>query len=313
MAQWCYNLKNTLKMKTMKFIKFLFIAGCATLAAACSDEFPAREDSPAGNENSMQVNFPAATNKVYRELEIAENTVAIYVSRVKADEAAEIPLTVLRNDENIFDIPATISFAQGETNITVDIPFSGEKIATEYSFEIKIEGDAYVNPYKKIAGNGVPQLAITIIKLQWEPFASGTFISSFDETSWPVTLHKALGTNKYRFFNLYISGYNFNFEWKDGEKNIVINPTDISVKSGTAVYYGQHTGYIMSPDYGNAKVYAFTDTDPEVTYYEAEKDEQGEVIKERFVINSYFGFIYDGQVLGFGWLDEIFEFTTRKE
>jgi hypothetical protein len=304
-------------MKTMNVIKYLFITGCAALAAACSDKFPEREASPAGNENSMQVYFPAATNKVYRELEKTEDHVTVYVTREKADEAAEIPLTVLRNDEHIFDIPSTISFPQGQAEIAVDIPFSGEKIATDYTFEIKIEGDAYVNPYKKI--DGVAHLVTTVIKLQWEKFASGTFTSGFLAkalTSTPnefsTTLYKALGTDKYRFFDLYNPGYHFNFEWEDGEKNITINPTDISVKSGTDVYYGQPTGLTMTAEYGNAKVYAFTKTDPEATYYEPEKDEQGKVIKERFVINSYFGFIYDG-VLGWGFLDEIFEFTGRVE
>jgi hypothetical protein len=306
-------------MKTTKFIKFLFITGCVALAAACSDEFPEREASPAGNENSMQVYFPASPNKVYRELEIAETAVTIYVSREKADEAAEIPLTVLKKDD-IFDIPATVSFAQGETDIKVDIPFSGEEIAKEYTFEIKIEGDAYVNPYKTI--DGVAHLRTTIVKLQWEPFANGTFTSNFLvnaagmsllDATFSTTLYKALGTNKYRFFDLYTTGYNFNFEWEDGEKNITIAPTDVKITASGEVLYGQLTGFIMGPIYGNAQVYTFTVTNPESTYYEAEKNDQGTITKERFVINNYCGFIYGGSVYGWGFLDEIFEFTGREE
>lgn len=287
------------------------MAGCVALAAACSDEFPEREASPAGNENSMQVYFPVTANKVYRELEIAENTVTVYLSREKADEAAEISLTVLRNDENIFDIPATVSFAQGETDIEVDIPISGEEIATEYTFEIKIEGDAYVNPYKTI--DGVAHLRTTIVKLQWELFASGTFTSTIFESSRSQTLHKAFGTNKYRFFDLYMPEYNFNFEWEDGEKNITISPTDLKLTSGTNIYYGHNTGYPVAL---NVYLWAFTDTSPDYTYYEAEKDGQGNVTKERFVINSYFGAISGNSLVPqyqYGWLDEIFEFTEREE
>jgi hypothetical protein len=308
-------------MKTIKLIKFLSVVGCAALAAACSDEFPKRETSPVGNENSMQVYFPAATNKAYHELETADDHVTIYMAREKSDEAAEIPLTVLRNDNNVFDVPATVGFGQGEAEIAVDIPFSGEEVATNYTLEIKIDGNAYVNPYKE--ANGVAHLAITIVKLQWEPFASGTFTSNFVTDVvigmsgiFPCVLHKAVGTNKYRFFELYKPGYHFNFEWEDGEKNIAISPTDVSVKASGNVYYGQFTGHDMGDEYGYAKLYAYASTDPEVTYYEAEKDGQGEVIKERFVINSMFLFSYDGSLYYVGtsqWLDEIFEFTVREK
>ncbi|MDR0692764.1 MAG: hypothetical protein LBF69_06985 [Prevotellaceae bacterium] len=305
-------------MRTTKFIKFFFMAGCVALAAACSDEFPEREASPAGNENSMQVYFPATANKVYRELEIAENTVTVYVSREKADEAVEIPLTVLRNDKNIFDIPATISFAQGETDIEVGIPISGGEIATEYTFEIKIEGDAYVNPYKTI--NGVAHLRTTIVKLQWEPFASGTFTSGFvkdvlnGQDVFNIVLYKALSVNKYRFFDLYANDFNFNFDWKDGEKNITIAPTDVKVSTAAGdVYYGQWIGYSYKEIPGSL-IYAYTITDPKVTYYEAEKDGQGNVSKEKFVIHGLFGVALNGVYQGgFGEFDEIFEFTGRKE
>jgi hypothetical protein len=307
-------------MKTTKYIKFFFMAGCVALAAACSDEFPERETSPAGNENSMQVYFPATANKVYRELEIAENTVTIYVSREKAGEAAEVPFTVLRNDKNIFDIPATVSFAQDETDIEVDIPISGEEIATEYTFEIKIEGDTYVNPYKTIESGGVAHMVTTIVKLQWEPFASGTFTSGFSASAlkspdpFPVDLYKAVGTNKYRFFSLYVPEYNFNFEWEDGEKNITIAPTDVKVSTSAGdVYYGQWIGYTY-PAIPGSRIYAYTISDPGVTYYETEKDEQDNIIKEKFVIHSLFGVALNGTYQGaFGEFDEIFEFTEREE
>ena len=305
-------------MKTTKCIKFFFMAGCLALATACSDKFPDRETSPAGNENSMQVYFPTAANKVYRELEMAENTVTIYLARKKADEAAEIPLTILRNDNNIFEIPAAVSFAQGETDIEVDIPISGEEIATEYTFEIKIEGDAYVNPYKTV--DGIAQLKITIVKLQWEPFAGGTFTSGFIKDIlggtevFDMVLHKAFGTNKYRFFDLYMNGYNFNFEWEDGEKNITIAPTDVKVLATTGdVYYGQWIGYTYKQIPGSL-VYVYTFTEPEITYYETEKDAQGNITKEKFVIHGLFGVALNGVYQGsFGDYDEIFEFTARKE
>jgi hypothetical protein len=298
-------------MKTTKFIKFLSIASVVAMAAACSDEFPERETSPAGNENSMQVYFPTA-NKAYREVEMAETSVKVFVMRQNADEAAEVPLTVLRNDKNMFEIPATVSFAQGETEIDLDIPFSGEEIATEYTFEIKIEGDAYVNPYKKI--DGVAHLVTTIVKLDWKLFASGTFTSAMFEQSWQQALYKAIGTNKYRFFDLYAKGYNFDFEWEDGKENMVITPTDVAVEDQAGnIYYGQNTGVPYAKIPGSF-VYAYTDADPEKTCYKAEKDAQGKVTKEKFVISSIFGVALNGVYQGnFGQYDEAFEFTDREK
>lgn len=182
----------------------------AILMAACSDYVDVEQVSPtpvAGNQGAY---FPT-TNTTTFELEPTEPTeVSITISRTGTD-AATVPVIVETNQDNVFNVPQTVSFGSGEKEATMKVTFPNAAEGTTYTLKLALDGEQYVNPY----GEEMPYMTFNVTRIKWTPvedpmiYVDGLFPAAGWSTavSRPMYVYaeKAqLGSSvRYRFKNVY--------------------------------------------------------------------------------------------------------------
>ena len=97
-------------------------------------------------------------------------TTTFKVARLNTNGALTVPLTVEVNDDNVFQIPASATFADGEAEATVEMPFPNAEIGKTYNFTITVPRE-YINSYKQV--NGSPIYSGSAIRLKWESLGQG--------------------------------------------------------------------------------------------------------------------------------------------
>lgn len=161
----------------MKYNKlFLGLATVAMLfATSCDDGNRDYEvESPKVAEDCPEVRF-STDNEIEFELNPATDPAFdVAVIRTATDEAT-YNVKVVRNDENAYIVPETVSFAAGKT--TANIHVTLDKNAPTHKslvLEIAIEEEA-VNPYL----NEVATYAATTVLIKWNVIGEGTWYDGF--------------------------------------------------------------------------------------------------------------------------------------
>ena len=117
---------------------------------SCKEDFPDREDSPGANPNSQGVFFPRTDEINLSDIEIdpAEPTeIVIVIARTKTENAMEVPINVVVNDDDKFVVPTSVSFAAGEDTIQFTVSFPTAEVGETYKLTVSLSGDEFVNPY----------------------------------------------------------------------------------------------------------------------------------------------------------------------
>ena len=250
------------------YIAFLMVA--MSLTWGCDDYEDTVKPSPAAPEGCQGVFFPNS-NKALFELEPADaKEITLTISRVAKTGSVEVPLTVETNTEDVFDVPSSVTFADGETEATFKVVFPAAGEGTAYNLKVAVVGDQYVNPY----GAKKPYVSTAISRVKWEkldePFVyvDGAIAALFSVKSLPmyVEVEKAQLENsmRYRFKNAYdvpsgdadtdgiYDGYPYNetgdFD-EDNDYYTTIEISDPTGKSGDAVMTGHEIGVAWG-DYG---------------------------------------------------------------
>ena len=268
----------------MRFNKlYIAISILATvLLVACNEYEDTVVPGPTVPADNPEVRF-ASSNKAEYELDPAVAlSFTLTVVRNNGTAALEVPVNVIANPDDDFVIPGTVSFAAGQDTTTLTIAMSSSAPTGEtLTFEIGF-GDQYVNPYLDEYGTFSADVAI----LNWVKYASGTFESMYLGTSWTIDLYRAEGTNKYRFYNLYAEGHNFNFNWDGGKAIVPAMPYDVANEL-----------YVFNP--GIDGLTALVDPSSSYTFYSADFD--------YFQFEAYW--YSDTQDLS--WLDDYFYIEQR--
>ncbi len=159
----------------MKLYKLFIALLVATVFTACSEYEDVIVPSPVVSDNVQAVRF-ASTNKTAFELDPNnELSLSLLVMRDKTTDAAQIPVEVVSNDKNNFVIPATVSFAAGQSTATLKILTAGSApVGEDMTFEVKIAQD-YVNPYKVEYAN----FKAKVIIVKWNNLGKVHFYDSF--------------------------------------------------------------------------------------------------------------------------------------
>lgn len=272
-------------MKINKLILAIFIAA-STVFVACEKYEDTVTPGPAVAEGNPAIRF-AGENITEYELEPSVTSIELTVIRNGSESAIEVPITVIENTANSFDVPATLSFPAGEDTVTLVLPIITANAPLGDLIKIAIEfGDEFSNPYKIEYSQFYGEVTI----LNWQPFATGTYYSQIFDSSWEQVLYRAQGTNKYRFFDLYATGYHFTFVWTGG---VAITPVGAKDASG---YYIFMPG-VPHPTYGEITVHV--DSDKAYTFYDAETD----------------AFQFEGKWTvsagSLGWKDDTYTITER--
>jgi hypothetical protein len=272
-------------MKINKFFIAISILIAATMVA-CEEYEDVVEPSPVVPADNPAVRFTQDNETSFELDPNADPSFTLTLERSNESAALDVPVTVVVNTENSFNVPGSVSFAAGKKTAELVIEMNaGTPTGVPLTLELKFE-DQYVNPYLTEYGYYIGEVSL----LKWVKYATGVFTSGFFEQSWDQDLYRAEGTNKYRFYDLFVAGVNYEFEWDGG---LAISPGGTPNASG---YLVQESGYVH-PTYG--MVSSTTDPDTSYTYYDADSD--------TFVFNRQWT-VADGS---FGWLDDYYQITER--
>ncbi len=192
----------------MKIYKLLVLL-LAVLITACSDYVDVEDPSPAPAAGNLGVYFPTPAISSF-ELEPTDPTeITLTVARTTSSGAADVAIIVETNDDDVFNVPQTASFASGETEATIKVTFPTAAEGTTYTLKLAVAGDENVNPY----GVYLPYVTVEVTRIKWEAveepmvYVDGTFATLFGVNFLPmyVNAEKAqLGESvRYRFKNAY--------------------------------------------------------------------------------------------------------------
>ncbi|MCU4176685.1 hypothetical protein [Carboxylicivirga sp. N1Y90] len=222
-----------------------------TLFVGCSEWEDTVTPSPQAPEGCQGVFFPSSNQAVF-ELEPADALeLTLTVSRTLSAGSVDVPIIVETNKDDVFVVPSSVTFADGETEVDfkVTFPQAGEGIA--YDLKLAVEGDNYINPY----GSAKPYVTTMVSRIKWEDVAEpmvyvdGAIAALFGVGSLPmyVEAQKAqLGASvRYRFKNAYdvatgqdadgiYDGYPYNDPGDFDETKDYYTTIEISDPSGTS-------------------------------------------------------------------------------
>lgn len=214
----------------------------------CSDDLPERVASYEPSEGVVQVYFPAG-NTAYYEVEPIENSVSVTIAREVSDDALTVNLAVL-DTAGVFTVPSSVSFDDGQLETSFDVSFEDLTFFLDYMIVISFE-EELTNPY--LAIDGTQEFVLRVMQSDWKSVAAGEYYSDFFESTQEQDLQYSEILDRYRFPNVWFSGFHFEFLW-DGESAKV-----------EAVQEQFATGYVHAT-YG--MIYA--EVSEEDSYYDSE-------------------------------------------
>ncbi|PRZ00316.1 hypothetical protein BY457_106142 [Marinilabilia salmonicolor] len=177
--------------------------------SACDDFEDSVTPSPEVPEGCQGVYFPASNPQLI-ELEPTEATeMTLTIAREVSSGAVEVPIVQEINDDDVFEVPETVSFADGETEVDFKVTFPTAAEGTTYNLKLAVEGDEFVNPYS----SQIPYVEANATRIQWvsvdEPmiYVDGAFSGGYGVSSYPMYVQaekaEVSGAVRYRFKNVY--------------------------------------------------------------------------------------------------------------
>lgn len=178
-----------------------FAASLSMTACESEDDF---QCGPEDSETKAGAYFEALTDNI--ELEPTEATVAsIYVSRLNTKGALSLPIRVAKNQDDVFSVPATVEFADGEKMAEVSVSFDKAEVGNPYTLTVEIPED-YVSLYHEVPGYA--SYSLTISRVKWEKLGTCYWVDGNISTLWgvenlplavEVEIAKTPSATKYRF------------------------------------------------------------------------------------------------------------------
>lgn len=148
---------------------FLGLASIAMLFASCGNEDLELGDSTTApvDPNCPAVEFSNANTTIF-EVDPSDPTLALTVVR-KATDAASYAIKVVENQDDSYDVPATVEFAAGEQSKDIKLAVKnsaakGTPLALSLTFD-----DAAINPYTQ----GLKSINISTTVIKWESIGRG--------------------------------------------------------------------------------------------------------------------------------------------
>lgn len=145
---------------------FLAVATVGVLFSSCEQTYTP-EPSPAAPANAIVAYFqtPDMTGvEVNPEDSISEY--AIVVQRADSTGALTLGVVTLKNDNDVYNVPSSITFEAGALTDTLVVGINPMEAGVTYELQLQLDPQV-VNPYAVGAEKAVCQLSITPIK--WEP------------------------------------------------------------------------------------------------------------------------------------------------
>ncbi|MBQ8224270.1 MAG: hypothetical protein IJZ86_02775 [Bacteroides sp.] len=154
----------------MKYTNKLFaMLALAVVATACDPDSEGHvmgEQDPAGCQN-VYFNTSKYTQTV--EVEPGTNTFVLSIAREVTDGATSVALEVKNNENNVFQVPATVTFEAGQATapFTVTVTDAAE-LGVSYNLLLAVTGEDLSN-YPA----GYQETSVNFTILKWEPVGTG--------------------------------------------------------------------------------------------------------------------------------------------
>lgn len=197
----------------MKIIRNIYILGLLLGLVAfigCSeDDLVEPAPSPEAPAGTQGVYFPSTNKSAFELMPVDPTEFELTIARSTSEGAVDVPLTQEVNDDNVFVVPSSVSFAAGETEATFKVTFPDADVGKLYNLKLSVEGDEFVNPYVE----GVPYLKTNVMRVEWKPveepmvYLDGSFSGGWGVSHQPMYVYAekaVLGSiTRYRFKNVY--------------------------------------------------------------------------------------------------------------
>lgn len=246
------------------FNKYMFLAlaaGFTMTACESDDEFQAGVEDSASKAGAY---FTKLSSNI--ELEPSEATEATFtVSRLNTQGALSFPIQVVKNQDDVFTVPATVDFADGEAETTVSVSFDKAEIGNPYTLTVQVP-EEYMSLYKEF--EGYASYSLTVSRVKWEPIGTCYWVDGIISTWYGVTtgpfavkVDKAEtpSSTKYRFNSPYAHfnpqkdaagiGY-LGYIYSDVEYDEQDHPMIITVTGKEATLAPVQLGATMDPEMG---------------------------------------------------------------
>lgn len=233
-------------------MKFKSIFGLMLLSVlalcSCSDD----DDYVKGNQTNKDGNnvYFSSANESTVKIGIEDRTIQVVVERDITDNAAELTVPVVFNeiDENLFTVPSSVTFAEGETFAVIEIGVSEKlKMFKKYMLSLSIP-EKYTYPYAIQPTSPIYYAAV--VKEDYVTVANGAYRADvFGMWQQPLEYSEILGI--YRLPDLIVPGVNYYFYWNIDEEG---NQTCYFTDSDGNKTDSFTTGYVY-PGFG--EIYAY--------------------------------------------------------
>lgn len=226
-------------MKKINKILLGILGVSVLLFSSCNDKEIVRDPSPIVPTDNQTVYFSPNNTTSYELDPTAPTSLTVTLLRKDSTSAAEVPIKVMKNDSNIFVIPATASFQAGKGSTTISVGFPQSQIGIPYAFEISVSGDKYLNPYSTV----VPVVRVSINRVKWDLVGTGQFYDSFTFYSVAsVQIYYSALKNQYRIPNPYSVALLTEAEWGTYMGGPTSDYVFFQIKSGKVIYTTWYTG-----------------------------------------------------------------------
>ncbi len=230
-------------------IMLLSLLSVGALFSACSEDDNYEMGKPAGNN---AVSFANEENIV---LDFEATDFDVELVRVGDNlPALTVPITVL-NAPDFVKVPASVSFAAGETEARIKVEIGeGMEAFTDYNLSLMFD-EEYTNPYLDTLALS-PRYNITFLKEDYVAVGRGMFHETvYFEEEWEVEFEYSELLDLYRIPDAIIEGTHWYFKWNgpDAEEQVFYFTDSTGKKASVTIsqtnYYGWFSG-ITNPTYG---------------------------------------------------------------
>lgn len=162
------------------FKKYIFVALAAVLSlAACTDEDNSYVVGEQDSADKAGVYFPSI-NPASTELSPEDETTVTYVvARKNKSGQITVPINVDSNDDNVFNVPSSVTFADGDSVADLKVTFPTAAVGTTYSFTVSVP-DEYVATYKSYDGvNHGYSFTSSIVRVKWNDLGTVQLYDGF--------------------------------------------------------------------------------------------------------------------------------------
>ena len=197
----------------------LLVAPLALALMSCGNDNP--EYTPAEAESTPGVYFSDEASSTI-ELSSEETSFEVTVYRINTDDAITVPITAT-GTEDLFDVPSSVSFSQGESETALVITYDPDMLDYDYYCEITLTID---EDYASLYALSFYTFSVGI-PAPWESLGNCTFTEDFmttfyaiDPSTYEVEIQEnSLQEGFFRLVNPFGAAYPWNEEgdWDDSQ------------------------------------------------------------------------------------------------